>query len=337
LTLSNIMAAGDQVKISSDGLLRIGESSGDLWAPNPNGPPEARSGITPAGDVWLLGMTLVEALTQQAPAWESTAPNDPMVPESLEAPFLDIARRCLRSDPRLRCSLGDIAHALRPPSLSPLEHPGASEAIAITPPAAPETARKRQYLLPVAAGAVLVGAVLTGAILTRGTSGSSARTEAPRPAPTEPVTVQAKSAPAPVTAPGGEGGPHASDQASGTPTPVPKPVVPAAGPDNPVEQTDAAGVEARVMPDVPPQILRTIRGTVRVSVRVRVDRSGAVVDAALDSRSGSKYFGRVAEDAARRWKFKPASDPASGAETARLLRFQFRPSGCRVSVSQVKP
>jgi TonB family protein len=66
-----------------------------------------------------------------------------------------------------------------------------------------------------------------------------------------------------------------------------------------------------------------------VSVRVTVDQSGAVVDAALDSRAGSRYFDRVALEAARRWKFKPVSD-AAGREggATRLVRFEFRRQGC---------
>ena len=67
---SNIMAVGDQVKISSDGLCGAGESMRVLCQPGDYAAPEIAAGgnMSPPSDVWSLGMTLVEALTQRAPA-----------------------------------------------------------------------------------------------------------------------------------------------------------------------------------------------------------------------------------------------------------------------------
>jgi TonB family protein len=108
--------------------------------------------------------------------------------------------------------------------------------------------------------------------------------------------------------------------------------VPAPEAGHPAAGLTAGDVVARSLPDVPPEILGTIRGSVTVSVRVRVDRLGSVVDAALDSRAGSRYFDRVALEAARRWKFKPASDGAGqDVESTRLVRFEFRRDGCAAS------
>jgi TonB family protein len=87
---ANILAVNDRLKISSDGLRRA----------------DAASSLQQ--DVWLLGATLVEALTQQAPA------GDPVVPTSLPQPFLDIVRGCLDRDPDRRWSLADIAARLEP-------------------------------------------------------------------------------------------------------------------------------------------------------------------------------------------------------------------------------
>src|SRR5205807_4278877 len=68
---ANIMAVEDQLKISSDGLCRIDEWRGDLWKPDVYDAPEIAGGeISPAADIWSLGMTLVEALTQRVPVWE---------------------------------------------------------------------------------------------------------------------------------------------------------------------------------------------------------------------------------------------------------------------------
>jgi hypothetical protein len=164
LTPANLMAAGEGIKISSDGLLRVRESSDNLWTPNANDPPESRSGMTAAGDVWWLGMTLVEALTQQALAWDRTRTEDPVVPETLGTPFCEIARRCLRSDPRLRCSLAEISLALQPEGAAPRACPRVVEAAPAAKPVAPAATKKRKYLLPVVASA-LAGVVATGAIL----------------------------------------------------------------------------------------------------------------------------------------------------------------------------
>ena len=74
---ANIMAIGDELKLSSDALLRAGESADstpdahvDAYDPPESAPgfvPPAK-GVSPAGDVWSLGMTLVEVLTQHLPA-----------------------------------------------------------------------------------------------------------------------------------------------------------------------------------------------------------------------------------------------------------------------------
>ena len=344
LTPANLMAAGEGIKISSDGLLRVRESSDNLWTPNANDPPESRSGMTAAGDVWWLGMTLVEALTQQALAWDRTRTEDPVVPETLGTPFCEIARRCLRSDPRLRCSLAEISLALQPEGAAPRACPRVVEAAPAAKPVAPAATKKRKYLLPVVASA-LAGVVATGAILSLVSSSSRtgsrpsvslepAAQEKPASVPTAPMAGEAApgsgqtpdaSASVPAageTVPGGgEKTPAAPMPA---PTPEPAPAAPA-----PAASGSAGDVAARFVPEVPPEILRTIRGGFTVSVRVTVDQSGAVVDAALDSRAGSRYFDRVALEAARRWKFKPVSD-AAGREggATRLVRFEFRRQGC---------
>jgi TonB family protein len=77
------------------------------------------------------------------------------------------------------------------------------------------------------------------------------------------------------------------------------------------------------VPEFPAAYLSTISGRFTVSVRVKVDQSGAVVDAALDSRPNSRYFDRVSVEAARRWKFKPAGDG-----TTHLVRFDYSREGC---------
>ncbi|HTR25091.1 MAG TPA: TonB family protein [Terriglobales bacterium] len=112
---SNILAVDEQLKLSSDGICATGERGAPGEKPSPYDPPElAPSGPSPAGDLWSLGMTLVEVLTQRLPIWEWTGHADPPAPRTLPAPFLEITRNCLRRDPAMRCSLREISENLDP-------------------------------------------------------------------------------------------------------------------------------------------------------------------------------------------------------------------------------
>lgn len=300
LTAANIMAVGARIKISSDGLLRIGEPGGHQWTPNANDAPESRTGVRPASDVWRLGMTLAEVLTQRAPAWDGSSANDPAVPRTLEAPFGDIVRGSLRTDPRLRISLAEISQALRPVSR-------ARETIAVAKPAA----SGRKYL----AAAIVVTAIVVGAIFTRARLTSSPSVSESRP----PVPAEEVAAP---EKPG-----RAIAKPAGGPT------VSAGGPAAAAGGQIAGNVISRFVPEVPREFLATIRGSVTVRVRATVDSSGAVVDAKLDSPPGSRYFDRLAVEATRRWKFEPAGGGAGqGAESTRVVRFEFLRDGCTASV-----
>src|SRR5271156_480374 len=78
---SNILAIEDQVKLASDTLAVLGDRSQRAGSTSAYDPPEAATGAaSTAGDVWQLGMTLVEALTQRLPAWDRARPSAPEVP-----------------------------------------------------------------------------------------------------------------------------------------------------------------------------------------------------------------------------------------------------------------
>jgi TonB family protein len=87
----------------------------------------------------------------------------------------------------------------------------------------------------------------------------------------------------------------------------------------------------RVLPEVPSEARRTIQGRVKVSVRVRVDPTGKVAEAKLDSAGPSKYFARLALQAARRWKFAPAPDADPGRPREWVLHFEFERTGTKVA------
>ena len=110
---SNILATADQLKLSSDTLSSIAESRAPIARPSPyNAPEVAASGLSPAGDVWSLGMTLVEALTQRAPTLPPDPKSDPIVPDAISQPFLDIARHALLREPKRRWTIAEIIAGL---------------------------------------------------------------------------------------------------------------------------------------------------------------------------------------------------------------------------------
>ncbi len=112
----NILAAGDQLKLSSDTLSEIGSATSASSQPGIYAAPEsATAPISPTADVWSLGVTLVEALTQRTPLLRGQM--DVVLPvETIPAPYLEITRRCLQADPSRRATLKEISTLLNPTS-----------------------------------------------------------------------------------------------------------------------------------------------------------------------------------------------------------------------------
>jgi len=61
-----------------------------------------------------------------------------------------------------------------------------------------------------------------------------------------------------------------------------------------------------------------VRGHVKVWVRVTVDQDGSVMGAVVDRAGRSKYFQRLAVEAANEWTFPPLGKP-----TVRVMQVQF--------------
>jgi TonB family protein len=197
---ANILATGDHLKLSSDGSSRIGDSQSVPRRVGAYDAPEANTGVlTPAADVWSLGMTLVEVLTQHLPEWQPAPNGEPVVPVNLPAPFLEIARQCLRMEPLRRIGVADIAARMNPravaaaasqsasapgssPSVSPLARadqvpPRAPQPVASLsvpprgaarmqhnphrPPSYRQSGSRSRFLLPLVVGALLFAAILT--------------------------------------------------------------------------------------------------------------------------------------------------------------------------------
>jgi len=79
-----------------------------------------------------------------------------------------------------------------------------------------------------------------------------------------------------------------------------------------------------VIPDVPPRALRTIRGHIKVWVRVIINQDGSVFAATPDRAGSSRYFERFALEAAKKWTFPPADTPA---QRLMQIRFDFSREG----------
>jgi len=111
---ANILAIGDQVKLSSDSIARIGEAAdardpGDLYAA-----PEVD--LSAATDVWSIGVTLVQCLSGRVPERAAGGRQSLSIPADLPAPFLDLARHCVNPVPPRRRSVAQIRAALTPGS-----------------------------------------------------------------------------------------------------------------------------------------------------------------------------------------------------------------------------
>ena len=359
---ANIMAVGDQLKLSSDGISRVGEARAATDGPTEYDAPEiARGENLAAGDVWSLGVVLVKALTQRFPVWETNKEGEPVLVENLPAPFGDIVRLCLRHDPRARRSAAELAARLRQP-VTPL--PAAPQPKAKAAPPAPrkavperenQRAKRPSKLGPyvAVAAALVVVAILTVPRMFRGGSDDSQAASSSQGQPR--ASARRESAPRPQnqpiaanTEPSQSDEKGASTEAEGGTTPVravkPEGLLSAAAPaptpsrEKTTRQRVTAGqVAQQVLPDVPPSARNTIRGKVAVGVRISVDSSGNVTQAELDSPGPSKYFARLALEAAQQWKFEPPRMDGRGVLSDWLLRFEFTGSGTKVIPRETAP
>jgi serine/threonine protein kinase len=359
---ANIMAENDLLKISSDGLCRIGEFSGSVGEPGAYDPPEAAGGrISPAGDVWSLGMTVVEALTQRLPVWERTNQAEPALPSTLPAEFLDLARHCLRRDPQLRWSVADIAARLLPNAPTPPKQ---------IPRSPQYSFAHRRWVGTAAPVGLALLALLAGARILKHHSQPAHAVAAvdppdqPRVQPKVQPTAQPKPEKKPVLAEAAVATatptPHSAPPASrltersanqpspksfaaSTPAPSSTPARPKAeAPIRPTATAPSSGivrgkVVQQFLPDASQKSRDTIRGKVRVSVKVHVDESGRVTEAAFDAPGPSQYFADRAREAAKLWLFTPAKMDGRNVPSDWVLRFEIDPTAINVHPTQTAP
>jgi TonB family protein len=329
---SNIFAVGETVKISSDTVRASGKPPLRLDTKSAHDAPEVAQGVAPAADVWSLGVTLVEALTQRLPPGQGHA----SLPEGIPQPFKEIIENCLQIDRENRWTVAQIAARMKggkPQTATP-----AAVAAPARQPARPEvrspigSGRKlsAKWLYVLVAAAVIIAAVLIARPKSSRSSSEtppSAQTQSespPAPANPTPAVVEqrrgstnAESAPAPSQAAGPDQGNPGSDQMLT------------------VDSRD--DILQRVAPRVSPSARLTITGMIRVRVRVNVDAAGNVTEARLQSPGPSKYFARVALDAARGWKFKPAVTNGQAVASQWIVRFGFSRRSTESAAERTRP
>jgi TonB family protein len=316
----NIMAVAEDLRLAGDTIRPAGEKELTPHLPTPYDAPESSTaGSTPEADIWSLGVTLVEALTQKASPGEAVRQGDPNLPEAIPQPFVEIARQCLRLDPQRRWTVPEIAARLLP-----------------TPTPVKKSSRA-PYV--VAAGAVLAAGLLAGPRLLhqRPTANTSDPTTS-TPARSEPSgNAGGGNTPAQPAAPALEPVPktprkpaesaHGEPRSNGSTAPGPA--------NNAAMTTHEGGVADRVLPRVSQRSLNTITGKVRVAVKVSVDPTGKVSSASLQSAGPSQYFAHVALEASRHWKFDPPQSSGEPRPSQWMLHYVFGHSGVEVHPEQV--
>lgn len=304
---SNLLAVNDQLKLASDNVRAEGHANDGTLRISWYDPPELNeSGASAPGDVWGFGMTLLQALTLRTPEWPDQRSETTSLPTNLPTPFVGLVRRCLSRTPANRPTVVELEapfkSALRGNSTA--DTPPPSRLVSKTKKtAAPRSHRKRNLSLAVAASLLIAA----GAYVTMEDTSQTAP-----PAPLASVTPPPPTVAAPVIA---------------------KPVERVAQvPIEPIElEVTPKAVLYEAKPIVPQDLSDKIRDPVDVTLRVLVDASGDVMGALMENPGRNKSLAKLADNAAREWKFAETEqeDPRVW-----LLRFEFTRDGVTASATE---
>ncbi len=328
---ANILVVGDQLKLASDTIRRVNEGTITTSTPTVYDPPEARLGTSStAGDIWALGVSLFEALTRRRPSGLGEEPRGALVlPADFSPAFRDVVVRCLSLSPQDRPAVTELvawargqpaasgAAPIQPAALVPSE-PRASEPAPpriapaqVAPQAAPLAPSMAKSRKPPVWLTVILGAA---ALLALGWIGMGVvRTQRTPSAPPPPVTARAGS----LAQPAGVAAPAAAQ------VPAPDSASSATRPDRSTAPASPTALH-EVIPDVAQSARRTIRGHIKVWVRVIVDRDGSVLAAVADRAGPSRYFQQLGLEAAKKWTFPPVDSPS---RRTLQVRFDFSRDG----------
>ena len=313
-------------------------------------------------------MALVEILTQRLPVWNSADQRDPQLPgaATLPQPFLDIARNSLQRDPARRWTIGQIAARLQPNAQL---HPSPVSVLLSSAPSLPAIARAAsqasaqelsprlrsrasqesrssspRYIIPAVAGVLILAGIIAVPRLFNqrpksGHSSAASKGTSAQLAVPNPVKSPGKSTPRAAASPSANSlkSPANAKSAAAGNSPAPA-VLRTEEKRKPVAANPERGeVLSQVLPDVSPKARDTIRGTVKIAVRVHVNPAGSVTAAEFDGAVPSKYFADLALRAARDWTFQSPESAGRSVPSEWLLRFYFTSSATKAVPEQTMP
>jgi TonB family protein len=304
---SNVLAVGDQLKLSSDQVTVTADQNGTRRRRDAYDAPETAAGIvSPAGDIWSFGVTMVAALTQDVAFASTDSLKDPGLPKNVPEPFRSIVQGCLHLDPQRRSTLQEIQGKLQGGTRATAVADRAATVKETLPPAppvhsvpAPTPSRRPAFTVTAMLAGVL--ALLFLIFHFRGSKPDVPAQETPQqPAPTTPQTAPAEQ-----------------------PKPVP-------------QGADTNGEVARqILPEIPQSAKNTITGTIKVAVKVAVDATGKVTAGSLKSAGPSHYFATHALQAAQQWDFTPPQVNGQAVPSTWLIQFRFRRGSTQASAQRV--
>ena len=312
LNPANILAHGDQLKLATGELRRNGDARRSTTCGAYDAPGNTSRTWSFSDDIWSLGMTLCEALTNRVPLVGKDG--RPQLVGEIPAPFDTIVKQCLAREGDGRTSLNAIRDLLSRPIDDrfgqALQRNATSVDVRTTPVSASksigshiaeepaQTWTNRRNTMIAAAAFLLLIAILVGVRVTQRAGGDIRPSQSGAVAlAKDPGTAKHDSLPA---------------AKSGT-------------------------VIHEAMPEIAVKARSTIDGTVKVKVRVAVDAQGKVLDVSLAAKSPSAYFDKKALQAARRWSFSAPVRGGRPQPAEWIIRFEFRRSGTRATAQQHSP
>lgn len=366
---SNFVVVNDRLKLASDTIRPTGSSTTRIVRSSMYDPPELKDGrISAASDVWDLGIALVEALTQRMPTWPDERSEMALLPTNLPVPFVDTVRRCLSRTPGNRPTVIELEAQYKPQPRAPeplVPQPWVAEAPHETTPA--QQPRGRSLSIPAIAAVLVLGVAVwvglhhvqrqpdieqSAAPLLAAPQSADEAAASPPVSPAA-ATTHATAAPrldGPAPGAHGAAAPWHAGSAPTThtavalagpartihPTAVAPPAAAAAMANQPSLPSGAAAAPSVVheeIPTVPRNISERVHGHVRVTVRALVDPAGNVVGQFIETPGPSRYFARLAADAAGKWRFTPTDNRGS---RVWLLQFDFTRGGAAVQAATAR-
>jgi len=351
---SNLLLFKERLKLASDAVRPAGESSASLAPASAFDPPESRDGsFSAAGDVWSLGVLIVEALTQKRPEWPDKT-GGPVLPKSLPASLVGVVLRCLNRNPKRRPTVEELDAEINPmwpvylasersllPAFAFASGPTVNELPVV---------REPPVIFPQSEVQVATGGRPEPTVEVPAISEQVHQLTAANEPIVDPTVVmkqpprrgaflvRAAMIVTGVLTAGWLGAILLSRQA-----PVQAAAIPAATPvatasssvqvEKPTQVAvaevvapppDPRSAVHEELPDVPEKALATIHGRMLFAIRVTVDPEGRIVHATPVGNRSSQYFARLCTEAAMRWKFAPA-DTISVRKW--LLHFELTRSG----------